>query len=55
MAGSNGATGTTTIEGDFKHKGSFENTGKVSSNGIVLDTHVHGGVLPGGGNTGAPQ
>lgn len=55
MAGSNGANGTTTIEGDFKHNGNFENSGKVISNGIVLDTHVHGGVLPGGGNTGAPK
>jgi len=29
--------------------------GPLSSNGIVLDTHVHGGVQTGGGTTGEPQ
>ncbi len=29
--------------------------GALSSNGIVLDTHVHGGVETGGGSTGAPR
>lgn len=28
--------------------------GPLSSNGIVLDTHTHGGVTPGGGTTGGP-
>jgi hypothetical protein len=27
----------------------------VSSNGVVLDTHTHGGVEPGGGSTGGPN
>lgn len=29
--------------------------GALSSNGIVLHTHTHTGVQPGGGNTGVPQ
>lgn len=29
--------------------------GNAVSHGIVLHTHTHGGVLPGGGNTGIPQ
>lgn len=37
-------------------QGGFTNMGgTVSSNGIVLDTHTHGGVQPGSGNTGGPQ
>lgn len=35
--------------------GLTNNGGTVQSNGIVLDTHVHGGVQPGGGNTAGPQ
>lgn len=36
--------------------GGFHNVGgEVSSNGIVLDTHVHGDVEPGPGTTGGPQ
>lgn len=42
------ATGATT-------RGGLTNTGgSITSNGVVLETHVHGGVQPGGGNTGAP-
>ena len=37
------------ITGDFTHT-----TGNLSSNGIVLHTHTHTGVLPGGSNTGGP-
>jgi len=55
LSGSNGANGKTVIEGDFEHHGSFENTGKVSSNGVVLDDHVHSGVLAGGADTGGPK
>jgi phage baseplate assembly protein gpV len=29
-------------------------TGKITSNGKVLDSHVHGGVQPGGGSTAPP-
>nr|DAK38748.1 MAG TPA: baseplate assembly protein V [Caudoviricetes sp.] len=49
MAGSNGQGGSTTINGDIRHGG-----GTLSSNGVVLDTHTHQGVTPGGGNTGEP-
>ena len=42
------ATGATT-------RGGLTNTGgSITSNGVVLETHVHGGVQPGDGNTGAP-
>lgn len=35
--------------------GGLTNTGgTISSNGIVLETHVHSGVEPGGSNTGTP-
>ena len=37
-------------------RGGIQNTGgTISSNGIVLDTHVHGGVRTGSGNTSGPQ
>jgi len=50
----NGITGTggsngNAITGNFIHVG-----GELSSNGVVLDTHRHGGVLPGSANTGLP-
>lgn len=51
----NGIAGTggqnnNVISGDFTHA-----DGDLSSNGIVLHTHTHGGVQPGGGSTGGPQ
>lgn len=50
MVGYNSGGGATaTITGDVVHTG-----GDLSSNGIVLDSHVHDGVEPGGGNTGEP-
>jgi len=50
----NGLTGTgggngNAITGDFTHI-----NGRLSSNGVVLHTHVHTGVQSGGGNTGGP-
>ena len=39
-----------TITGGIKNTG-----GQIESNGIVLETHVHTGVEPGGGNTGGPK
>lgn len=42
--------GTATITGGIKNTG-----GQIESNGIVLETHVHGGVQTGGGNTGGPK
>ena len=39
-----------------RFSGGWENTGgSVTSNGITLETHTHGGVEPGGGSTGGPQ
>lgn len=29
--------------------------GSITSNGVVLETHTHGGVVPGGGSTGQPD
>ncbi len=59
--------GQLTLDGDFIHNGnetkagnttqsgSITTTGDVVAGGISLDTHTHGGVTPGMGNTGAPQ
>lgn len=38
------------INGNLIHE-----DGVLQSNGVVLHTHTHGGVQPGGGNTGGPQ
>ena len=46
---------TTSWSGNINHSGNFVNSGSVKSNGIVLDSHVHGGVDTGPGNTGGPQ
>ena len=48
MVGS-GGTATATIAGNIIVTG-----GNVTADGIDLKTHVHGGVQPGGGNTGGP-
>ena len=37
------------LQGDVEHV-----NGALSSNGVVLDTHTHSGVQPGGGTTGNP-
>lgn len=52
MTGYAGAGGgaSATLTGQFVHTG-----GSLSSNGIVLHTHTHSGVQPGGGSTGGPQ
>ena len=39
-----------TMTGDITHVG-----GQMSSNGVVVATHTHGGVRTGDGNTGQPQ
>jgi phage baseplate assembly protein V len=49
IAGTGGANANI-ITGDF-----VQTAGQLSSNGIVLATHTHTGVVPGGGNTGGPQ
>lgn len=43
-------------EGQSTFTGGFNNTGgRVTSNGITLETHTHTGVQTGGGNTGSPN
>lgn len=60
MAGTGGGagtviTGTVTRIGDTNQSGSLIQVGgALSSNGVVLETHIHSGVAPGGGNTGEP-
>ncbi|ROT46076.1 phage baseplate assembly protein V [Pusillimonas sp. NJUB218] len=50
MSGQNGEGGTTSIEGEIVHSG-----GNLSSNGVVVHLHIHGGVQPGGANTDGPK
>lgn len=50
MSGSGGSGSTASIQGNVAVSG-----GTVTADGIDLKTHTHGGVQPGGGNTGAPQ
>lgn len=51
IAGSGGSAGNgNRITGDFLHQ-----DGVLSSNGIVLHLHVHGGIQPGGNNTDGPK
>ena len=40
--------------GAAQFSGSMSVTGDVTAVGVSLHNHVHGGVVPGGGNTGAP-
>lgn len=49
MSGKNGAGGKTSIEGDIEHSG-----GKLTSNGVTLDSHAHDGVTKGGDQSGGP-
>lgn len=53
LSGAGGGAGTV-IKGTVDHEGDFVNKGRLESNGVVVDTHAHGGVLPGGANTGEP-
>lgn len=50
MSGQGGEGGKTVIQGDITHEG-----GKLSSNGVVVDEHDHGGVQRGGDNTDGPN
>lgn len=49
MTGKGGPGAGTTISGPITQSG-----GSLTSNGVVLHTHQHSGVLPGGSKTGAP-
>lgn len=51
----NGLAGRAGTNGSHVTGGIHNEGGEVSSNGIVLDTHVHDGVEPGPGTTGGPQ
>ena len=53
VSGGNGSTAV--IMGSIEHQGEFKNTGRMESNGVVVDTHTHGGVMAGGANTGKPS
>lgn len=49
-------TGGATISGGGVMNGGLTNTGgTITSNGITLETHTHGGVQSGGSQTGGPQ
>lgn len=43
------------ITGNLKVTGTINATGEITGNSIPLSTHLHGGVTPGGGNTGVPH
>jgi len=47
--------GGISITGDISVTGKITSTGDMIAAGISLDNHVHGGILPGGANTGVPQ
>ncbi len=49
LAGENGDSGTTSINGDITHSG-----GKLESNGVIVHIHIHDGVMPGAGTSGEP-
>lgn len=48
--------GLTVESNGIQNTGGIQNSGaSTTSNGIVLETHIHSGVETGGGNTGGPQ
>lgn len=47
--------GNLKIEGDVEIIGDVTVTEDVTASGVSLVTHTHGGVVPGGGNTGEPN
>ena len=47
-------TGSITAGGNVSVTGSVAATGNMTGAGVSLQTHVHGGVQPGGGSTGTP-
>ena len=49
------SAGSVSIKGVLNVQGSVVATGDVTGNGISLDAHVHRGVQPGTGLTGAPE
>lgn len=53
MVVSGGTNSTATFTGNVHHIGTYTNEGELSSNGVILDTHVHLG--DSGGTTGKPS
>ncbi len=47
--------GNFTVNGESNSTGNFITTQDVIASGISLNSHTHGGVQTGGGNTGGPQ
>ncbi|WP_169310841.1 phage baseplate assembly protein V [Cereibacter changlensis] len=47
--------GTLRLIGNLYVEGDIEVTGDVRASGVSLVTHTHGGVIPGGGDTGGPN
>ncbi|MEH6775918.1 MAG: hypothetical protein V7668_18485, partial [Cereibacter changlensis] len=47
--------GTLRLIGTLYVEGDIEVTGDVRASGVSLVTHTHGGVIPGGGDTGGPN
>lgn len=47
-------SGTATLTGNINVTGNLTVTGEVTAGTTPLHAHVHGGVTPGGGSTGAP-
>ena len=52
---SGGGTATAVFTGNVQHTGQYDNTGCITSNGVELHTHTHGGVMAGGATTGKPS
>lgn len=50
LSGKDGQGNSTTITGNLTHE-----SGNLSSNGVVVHLHVHGGVMPGGSDTEGPK
>jgi phage baseplate assembly protein gpV len=48
-------TGKLTVTGPIDVTGDVTCDADVVASGISLTTHIHGGVIPGGGSTGGPQ
>ena len=61
VVGVNASTSTTvttptmTVNGNIVINGDLTTTGQIAADGVVLNTHTHGGVQPGGGNRGGPN
>lgn len=55
VTGSIEVAGSISAAEDVRAEGSMVVAGDVTASGVSLVEHVHGGVTPGGGSTGAPE